>query len=831
MTTGLTPSEGAGGVVSAPRPPGGPDTAHWEREAVEQPATHLLGWLRRHGLLVGACAVVAGVAAMAITARQPRLYEASASIRVDPRTQQSSAIGAPNFSRDNRLVTELEMLRSRELAGAVADSLGLRLEVAREGSARGKPVVRSMVVSGVKVGADAPRTWFQLVRGDDNRLDLQDSSSNVLLRDVRPGNVIRLGEVTFRLAAEVGDFVPLKLSVVSLDDAVDEVQGAMNPDRRNREADLIDLRVRGSDRVLARDIANTYAHLYVANNQNARQLEAKRSVAFLGEQLTRVSRQLDSAERSLRDYRARAGVVSLPDEASTGVSRRAELLAQRNSIDAEREALAALVQSAGAPGSATGVARYRELLAFPTLLRSGAASGLQNALSAAEQKRSELLTRRTERDDEVKATESRIAEIQGQIRDFALSYLQGLTNQVGALDATLSRSDAALARLPEKELRHTELERDAKTTETVYGMLQARYKEAEIAAAATDASIRLIDEAVLPRRPISPKPLRNLALAVMAGVMIGVAGAFLRDTSDRSLRTRAQLLALTGSPVLSLIPRLKTAHGLASRLPGRQGRSSALLQDGKQAGRKGSHSLVRTSATGADASYATEDLFGFAESYSRLVTNLNFTGHAHPVRVVLVTSALPGDGKTTVATNLALTLAREGKRVLLIDADLRGGRVDSMLQLPLTAGFGEVLRGQVGFEAAVAEISAGGDRVLHVLPRGNANSDPAALLASEAPRDILARARDLYEMIIVDTPPVNAVADAALLTRQCDGVLVVARAGVTAREALVFAMEQLRIVHAPVIGAVLNDVDLEGDAGVDGAYQYYGRYATSGSAA
>ena len=213
------------------------------------------------------------------------------------------------------------------------------------------------------------------------------------------------------------------------------------------------------------------------------------------------------------------------------------------------------------------------------------------------------------------------------------------------------------------------------------------------------------------------------------------------------------------------------------------------------------------------------------------MTNLGFAGVANPIRVVLVTSALPGDGKTTVATNLALTIAREGKRVLLIDADLRGGRVDAALRLPLAAGLGEVLRGQQEFETAVMQVPADGGREVHVLPRGTAKADPAALLASDKPREVLARARELYDMVIIDTPPVNAVADAALLSRQCDGVLIVARAGVTARDALVFAMEQLRIVHAPVIGAVLNDVDLRGDAGVDGAYQYYGRYAHSGSVA
>jgi capsular exopolysaccharide synthesis family protein len=816
-----------GAAVYSPRPPHGTDAPRWNTEASEQSGTPIIRLARRHALLVAACAIAAGAAGMFVTARLPRQYEASVSIRVDAKAAQANAIGAPNFSRDNGLGTEVEMLRSRDLALAVVDSLGLRLTVAKLGSRAGKPVPRSMVVSDVQVHADAPEKWYRLVRAADDRLELQDSSGGTIVRPVA-GETVRVGGAVFRLTPHVADYVPLYLAVLTVDDAVDGLRRSVSAGRRSREADLIDVQVRGSDPVLVRDIANAYGRLYVATHQSARQLEAKQSVVFLGEQLDRVSRQLDSAERALERYRTRAGVINLPEEASTGVSRRAELLAQRNAIDAERDALARVVTSTRGGDSSKRVDHYRELLAFPTLLRSGAASGLQSALSAAEQKRSELLTRRTEKDEEVKATEARIVELEGQIRDFATTYLQGLTDQVGALDATLSRSDAALSTLPQKELRHSELERDAKTTEAVYGMLQARYKEAEIAAAASDASIRLVDEAVLPRRPVSPKPLVNLALAVIAGLMIGVGGAFLRDASDRSLRTRAQLLALTGSPVLSLIPRLKSVSGFSARLAALPTRVGGLLQDSRR--RDGSsRSLVRPSQSPANTSYSAEDLFGFAESYSRLVTNLGFAGAANPIRVVLVASALPGDGKTTVATNLALTIAREGKRVLLIDADLRGGRVDVMLRLPLAAGLGEVLRGQQQFEAAVMQVPAGGGREVHVLSRGTAKADPAALLASDKPREVLARARELYDMVILDTPPVNAVADAALLSRQCDGVLIVARAGATARDALVFAMEQLRIVHAPVIGAVLNDVDLRGDAGVDGAYQYYGRYAPSAS--
>ena len=793
----------------------------WDVPEPDESHGHGLWYLiRRHALLIGICGAAAGLAGAIATSRLPRLYEASVSIRVDPKSAQLSALGVANVTIDNAVATELEMLRSRALAREVTDSLGLRLQAA-QGSRSRAP--RSRVLAEVRVAPDAAPTSFRLVPTGNGQISVVGANGEAAATTTA-GLRVSVGGVSFRVTPQLEATGPVDLVLLDADAAVDSVQTWMTPSRRSREADLLDVRVRATDSVMVRDIANAFGHLYVANHQTARQLDAKRSVAFLSEQLARVATQLNSAERSLRDFRARAGVVSLPDEATTGVSRRAELLAQRNALDAEREALASLIGSTGGQGSGRETAAYRELLAFPTLVRSGAAVGLQSALSAAEQKRSELLVRRTSRDPEVQATEARIGELQSQLRSFATTYLEGLTNQVRALDVTLSRSDAALATLPQKELRQAELERAAKTNESVYGMLQARYKEAEIAAAATDASVRLIDDAVLPQRPVSPKPLINLALAVMAGLLLGVAGGFVREASDRSLRTRAQLLALTGSPVLSLIPRLQPVHSLASRLARLDGRRTAVLAPGGPR-------AMRPSTADARSTYTADDLFGFSESYARLVTNLGFAGHAQPIRAVLVTSALPGDGKTTVSTNLALTLAREGKRVLLIDADLRGGRVDTMLGLPPAPGLGEVLRKQVSFDEAVMQLPTGGGRQLHVLSRGSAKVDPASLLAADEVHEMLTRARSLYDMIVIDTPPVNSVADAALLTRHTDGVLVVARAGVTGREALVFAIEQLRIVRAPVIGAVLNDVDLKGDAGVDGAYQYYGQYSTSGSAA
>ena len=686
-------------------------------------------------------------------------------------------------------------------------------------------------MTGVRVADDAITGAYKLSNpGENDELELWHVQDQELITRIKPGKSTTVRGVTFTLRPDASMNAPLEFFVLSPDDAVDSLKAWTTVARRGREADLLDLRVRGPDPALIRDIANAFGRFYIASHEDARELEAKHAVAFLRDRLTAVSRQLSGAEQALKDYRSRARVVSLPDEASTGIHHRAELLAQRNAINAERVALTRLLPPTTAAGNDAG-AKYRELMGFPTLLRSEASVALQSALTAAEQKRSELATHRTERDAEVKALDARIAELHSQLRGLVTTYVQGLTNQVQALDATLSQSNAELATFPEKEMRQAELERSAKNTETVYAMLQERLKEAEIAAAAKDESIRLVDSAVLPRRPVSPKPLLTVALALAAGLAIGLVGAFLRESSDQSLRTRSQLLALTGSPVLSLIPRLHGMGAIPSRLSRLSGRRTAIMPVFHTSSEPAPRALVGAGGGRSAPTYSANDLFGFAESYARLVTNLGFTGQAQPVRVVLVTSALAGDGKTTVATNLALTLSREGKRVLLIDGDLRGGRIAGMLGVSLPFGFGEVLMNTADLTSAIAEVPAGGRSALHVLTRGSRTiTDPAALLGSDASHDLLTRARALYDMVVIDTPPVNSVADAALLSRHCDGVLVVARAGTTAREALVFAMEQLRIVRAPVIGAVLNDVDLRRDVGVDAAYQYYGQYH-SGSAA
>ena len=780
----------------------------------------LWAMVRRHLALIVVCAMSAAIVAALLTARQTRMYEAKASLRIDPRPSQASALEALGIAGANVLATELEMLDSRQLAEEVSDSVGYRLRVQRPRVTR-----RDELFSHVGVAHDAPPATYQIVRAPDGTFALLGAAGDTLVRRVAAGGRIQYGGVTLDLAPGASSLSPMGVQVISVEAAVDTLQHAIERTRRNREADIVDVEVRDADPALARDVANTLVRRFIEGRQGVKQLEARSTVEFLRSQIDRVSGQLSGAERRLRDFREHQSIVSLPEEASSGVTRRAELQAQRNTLEAERQALDRLLRATGASSPSAGdMAAYRELLAFPTLLRSGMATDLLTPLTAAEERRSELLTRRTNQDPDVVLVNARIAQLQRGIRALVTTYLQGLTDQVEALDALLSRSDATLRTIPGKEIRLGELERNAKGSEQIYSMLQARLKEAEIAAASSDQTVRLIDAAVLPRKPASPKPLVNLSFALVAGMLLGISGAFLLERADRSLHTRRELLVATGVPVLGIIPHLEVNRGVSNLLANVAGRLGPRLLP------------MRSGSSGSGSRHGerqTESLFVFTESVSRLATNLTFLATEQRPRAMLVTSALPGDGKTTVATNLALAIARSGRRVLLIDADLRGGRIARALALKRTPGLVEVLSGTLhGAQATQAFTRlAAGHGALHVMTTGVATPTPARLLASSQAAELLTWARAAYDMVIVDTPPVTSIADATILAPLSDGVVLVARSGVTLRDAIAFAVEQLHIVRAPVLGAVLNDVDLRSEGAYDGAYEYYGRYSSPAFAA
>jgi protein-tyrosine kinase len=216
-----------------------------------------------------------------------------------------------------------------------------------------------------------------------------------------------------------------------------------------------------------------------------------------------------------------------------------------------------------------------------------------------------------------------------------------------------------------------------------------------------------------------------------------------------------------------------------------------------------------------------------AEAYGVLQTNIVFSQVDRPVKTLVFTSPLPGDGKTTTVVNLAVSLAQRGLRTLLIDGDLRRGVVHAVFGVNREPGLSEVLRGSLTFESVRRGTWVGERGVLDYVTSGKLSPNDHGLVTSDIMRELLARAREEYDAVIVDTPPVNIMTDAAVLGANADGVVVIARAGVTEGPALTYAVEQLRRVRARVLGVVLNDIDVRRDAAYDGSYKYFQAYEYS----
>ena len=404
-------------------------------------------------------------------------------------------------------------------------------------------------------------------------------------------------------------------------------------------------------------------------------------------------------------------------------------------------------------------------------------------------------------DPEVIALTDRVHDTEEQLRITSTTYLQGLTNQVDALDQTLSRFGTELGRIPAKEVQLARLERQTDVLGEVFTLLQSRLQEARILEAVEDATVRVVDPGILPGRPVRPRRLLNLLIGIFLGLALGVAAALTRDYMDESVHTRDDVQQATGgAPILGLIPNIQHAST--------NGRAVATPAGG----------LGATLVAGRDPRNPV------SEAYRSLRTNLTFSNPDKPPRTLVFTSPQPKDGKSTSAANLSITLAQQGIKALLVDADLRRGILGGVFGVPREPGLTNILAGSVETREAIRDIDLGESGTLHFLPSGPFPPNPAEILGSQRMRTLLQELEQSFELVIIDSAPLTVVTDAAVLGTKADGVVLVARANVTEKGALRYSVDQLNNVRAPILGAVLNDVDFRRDSRYHSGYGKWGYY-------
>src|SRR6202030_2938455 len=327
------------------------------------------------------------------------------------------------------------------------------------------------------------------------------------------------------------------------------------------------------------------------------------------------------------------------------------------------------------------------------------------------------------------------------------------------------------------------------------GLMQ-KMKEAGVSAGLKSNSFRIVDVARVPTAPIEPNVPRNLAFALMLGLTSGVGLAFLLEGLDNTVRTTEQAQMISGLPPLGMIP-------MGSR-SAREGNNPKRL-------------VIATSKEAVELVTQVRPQSQMAESYRALRTSLLLSHLGAPPKVIMVTSALPQEGKTTTSINCAVVLAQKGVRVLLIDADLRRPSIHKTLGMGPHSGLSNVLTGSTTLERAISRTPILPN--LFVLAAGTPPPNPAELLASSNMKDLLIQLREQYDHIVIDTPPSLSVTDAVVLSPRADAVVLVIRSAQTTKVALRRSCDLLTQVNARVCGVLLNAVDL---ASPD--YYYYYEY-------
>lgn len=390
-------------------------------------------------------------------------------------------------------------------------------------------------------------------------------------------------------------------------------------------------------------------------------------------------------------------------------------------------------------------------------------------------------------------------EAQRRAQAFAESYLEFRQEQ--AVDDLLAASGAVQNRIQRLSRELERVNRDIATAEnesdratfqaqadglrSQLAVLQVRLSD--LAPAENIRVGEVVEPANLPLTQASPNHLLNGALALFVGVALGVGFAFLRERLDDRLRGRPDVEMQTGSPVLAVVPQVASW-------------------------KKKDHTPVVTLEEPKAAS---------SEAYRLLRTGLLFAATQKELKTVMLTSANPGEGKTVTVANLAVVLAQANKRVIALSADLRKPRLHRFFGLKNDQGLTNLLSGEV--ESAYAVIRAG-DNHIGVMASGPVPGNPAELLTSQAMGELLSELEKEFDFVLIDVPPILAVADALGLAPFADGVILVADAEHTSRHAVAQARQQLDQVNATLIGTVLNNFDPSRARAYPYYYQYYYSY-------
>jgi capsular exopolysaccharide synthesis family protein len=405
----------------------------------------------------------------------------------------------------------------------------------------------------------------------------------------------------------------------------------------------------------------------------------------------------------------------------------------------------------------------------------------------------------------VKKLQSQVDELQSQLEAQKTAALGSIRTGYAAARARENLMDSqikgASGELSEMA-RYNDLKREAQANSELYNSLYARVKEAGIAAASKSSTLRVVDEAHVLDSPTRPNRTQAIFVGILAALLGGVALAFLREQFDTRIFAPEDVRDWVGTLNIAVVPLFSPSNGKQLQIPPAKPGGEIALASGSGRFPAGVSFLL-------DRPHSPE-----AEALRSLHTSVMLSRPGNPPQVLLVVSSLPGEGKTTVAVNLAVAMAQHGT-TCLVDADLRRGRVAASLGVPKNLGLTDVLNGTASLDRALVHIP--GLTNLTVLPAHAGSANAGQLVCSDQMRRVLDELRKDFQFIVVDSAPILPFADCRALSNLTDGLIFVGRSGITTRELVQQSLELLDQVHAaPILQFVVNAADIKSPQ-----YRYY----------
>jgi capsular exopolysaccharide synthesis family protein len=557
-----------------------------------------------------------------------------------------------------------------------------------------------------------------------------------------------------------------------------------------RKTQLVNISFEANDAKLAAEVANAVGEAYIDTQLAAKLGITQKANDWIGGRLGELRMQLDASEKALQEFRLREGLVDVAGVRSLGsqeLERLGQEVTQMRTKKAQIDSFARVIRQYGTED-------LERLESMPEVTSHPGVQNVKRELISAERKVSELSKIYGPKHPKLMAAKSELATVQQSLRDQIRRLLAGMTEEANTIEQNLASLESEMARakgqyqdLSGKESEYQRLMREVETNRQLFDTFMARQKETEVAGDFNAAVARFTDRANPPIEPVKPKKKLIVVLAFIAAIGFGIVVAFVMDALNDTIKNTRDVETVLQQRALGIVPKVEGKKALAD----------------------------------VNRTFFASDNRQFAESVRSIRTGLNLLGLERPIKVLMVTSSLPEEGKSTVSSNLAFAF-RQLETVLLIDADMRKPTIAKRFGIPsFQPGLANYLSGTEALDACIVSDEQSG---VDIMPAGSIPMNPLELLSNPALTDLITQLRGRYTKIIIDTPPVQAVSDALVVAANTDATVVVVKADHTRSGMVQQSLAKLINAHSRVVGVVLNDLDLklaERYYGNMGYYKYY----------